>query len=121
MLTITVTTTTIIPVGDPQARLLSMEGLNQVQARRPLRPICPSLVNAAACRTLGGALRQETGAAGVKADPQEMHQRLLGRQTGGPVWQHWEGSIDSGSSSSLRTQRCQGVVVELWSKGGQGR
>lgn len=32
MLTITVTTTTIIPVGDPQARLLSMEGLNQVQA-----------------------------------------------------------------------------------------
>lgn len=85
MLTITVTTTIIIPVGDPQARLLSMEGLNQVQARRPLRPICPSLVNAAASRTLGGALRrQETGTAGVKPDPTRDASETLGKTDWGP-------------------------------------
>lgn len=88
MLTITVTTTTIISVGDPQARLLSMEGLNQVQARRPLRPICPSLVNAAASRTPGGALRrQETGAAGVKPDP-----------TRDASETHWEGPSTVGAA-----------------------
>lgn len=93
-----------------------MEGLNQVQARRPLRSIRPSSWSNGV-RLLPGPWeahwRQETGAAGVKPDPQETHQRLLGRQTVGPVWQHWEGSIHCREQAVPQDLKTPGAVVEL--------